>query len=88
MLAIREFQRFKQGANEVPINPIQDSRANLLEEGGNDTVKVQPSIPYSKHSIVCLRLVVDIIQFMDQPWFFHDGFLPMDVFGQIDVSYG
>jgi len=40
---------------------------------------------YSKHSVVCLRLVVDTIQYMVQPWFFHDGFLPMDVFGQIDV---
>ena len=30
MLAIRGFQR---------LNPIQDSRANLLEEGGNDTIQ-------------------------------------------------
>jgi len=37
------------------------------------------------HSIVCLRLVVDTIQYMVQPWFFHDGFLPMDAFSQIDV---
>jgi hypothetical protein len=41
VLAIREFQRLKQEATKVPTNPIQDSRANLLEEGGNDTV--QPS---------------------------------------------
>jgi hypothetical protein len=38
VLAIREFWRLKQKANEVPTNPIQDSRVNLLEEGGNDTV--------------------------------------------------
>jgi hypothetical protein len=38
VLAIREFWRLKQEANEVPTNPIQDSRVNLLEEGGNDTV--------------------------------------------------
>ena len=25
-------------ATEVATNPIQDSRANLLEEGGNDTI--------------------------------------------------
>jgi hypothetical protein len=39
VLGIREFQRLKQEATEVATNPIQDSRANLLEEGGNDTVK-------------------------------------------------
>ena len=39
MLAIRGFRRLKQEANEVAINPIQDSRENLLEEGGNDTVQ-------------------------------------------------
>jgi hypothetical protein len=39
LLAIREFRRLKQEANKVATNPIQDSRANLLEEGGNDTVQ-------------------------------------------------
>ena len=39
MLAIRGFRRLKQEATKVAINPIQDSRANLLEEGGNDTVQ-------------------------------------------------
>ena len=39
VLAIREFRRFKQEATKVAINPIQDSRENLLEEGGNDTVQ-------------------------------------------------
>jgi hypothetical protein len=39
VLAIREFRRLKQEALEVATNPIQDSRANLLEEGGNDTVQ-------------------------------------------------
>jgi hypothetical protein len=39
VLAIREFQRLKQEATEVATNHIQDSRANLLEEGGNDTVQ-------------------------------------------------
>jgi hypothetical protein len=39
VLGIREFQRLKQEATEVATNPIQDSRANLLEEGGNDMVK-------------------------------------------------
>jgi hypothetical protein len=39
MLAIREFWRLKQKASEVATNPIQDSRANLLEEGGNDMVQ-------------------------------------------------
>jgi len=40
MLAIREFWRPKQKANKVATNPIQDSRANLLEEGGNDMVQL------------------------------------------------
>jgi hypothetical protein len=39
VLAIREFQRLKQEANKVATDPIQDSRANLLKEGGNDTVQ-------------------------------------------------
>ena len=39
MLAIREFRRLKQEANEVATNPIQDSTAKLLEEGGNDTIQ-------------------------------------------------
>ena len=39
MLAIREFQRFKQEDTKVAINPTQDSRANLPEGGGNDTVQ-------------------------------------------------
>jgi hypothetical protein len=39
VLAIREFQRLKQEANEVATNPIQDLRVNLLEEGGNDTIQ-------------------------------------------------
>jgi hypothetical protein len=33
------FPSHLQEANEVPTNPIQDLRANLLEEGGNDTVQ-------------------------------------------------
>jgi len=45
VLAIREFQKLKQEANEVDINHIQDLKSNLLEEGGNDTVQVQPWIP-------------------------------------------
>jgi hypothetical protein len=45
VLAIREFQRLKQKANEVAINHIQDLKSNLLKEGGNDTVQVQPWIP-------------------------------------------
>jgi myosin heavy subunit len=39
VLAIREFRRLKQEATGVTTNHIQDSRANLLEEGGNDTVQ-------------------------------------------------
>ena len=39
VLAIRGFRRRKQEATEVTINAIQDSRANLLEEGGNDTIQ-------------------------------------------------
>jgi hypothetical protein len=39
LLAIREFRRVKQEATEVATNPIQDSSANLLEQGGNDTVQ-------------------------------------------------
>jgi hypothetical protein len=39
VLAIREFLRLKQEATEVTTNSIQDSRANLLEEGGNDTIQ-------------------------------------------------
>jgi hypothetical protein len=38
VLAIREFWRLNQEANEVVTNHIQDLRVNLLEEGGNDTV--------------------------------------------------
>jgi hypothetical protein len=41
VLAIKEFRKLKQEANDVVTNPIQASRANLLEEGGNDMV--QPS---------------------------------------------
>jgi len=39
VLAIREIRRLKQEANTVTTDPIQDLRANLLEEGGNDTVQ-------------------------------------------------
>jgi hypothetical protein len=39
VLAIREFWRLKQEATKVTTNPIQDLRANLLEEEGNDTVQ-------------------------------------------------
>jgi hypothetical protein len=38
VLAMREFRSFKQEATKVATNPIQDSRVNLLEEGGNHTV--------------------------------------------------
>jgi len=38
VVAIREFRRLKQEANEVSTNPVQDSRVNLLE-GENDTVQ-------------------------------------------------
>ena len=44
----------------------------------SDTVQV---IPYSKHSVTCLKLVVDMVQ----PWAFHDGVLPRDACGQIEV---
>jgi hypothetical protein len=54
----------KWEANEVATDPIQDSRANLLKNGGNDTVQVQSWIPYSKHSVMCLRLVVDMVKYM------------------------
>jgi hypothetical protein len=39
VLAIREFWRLKQEANKVATDPIQDSRANLLKKGGNDTIQ-------------------------------------------------
>ena len=39
VLAMREFRRLEQEATKVTTNPIQDLRANLLEEGGNDTVQ-------------------------------------------------
>jgi len=39
VLAIREFWRLKQEATKVATNPIQDSRVNVLEEGGKDTVQ-------------------------------------------------
>jgi len=45
-----------------------------------DTVKVQPWITHSKHSVICLRFVVDIVLYMVQCWVFHDGFLPRDAF--------
>jgi hypothetical protein len=34
---------------------------------------------------MCLRLVFDTIQYMVQPWVFHDGSLPRDAFDQIEV---
>jgi hypothetical protein len=34
---------------------------------------------------MCLRLVVDTIQYMVQPWVFHDKCLPRNAFGQIDI---
>jgi len=40
VLAIREFQRLKHHAYETFIIPIKDSRMNLLEERGNDTVQL------------------------------------------------
>lgn len=39
VLAIRRFRRLKQEATEGAVDPVQDSRANLLGEGGNDTVQ-------------------------------------------------
>jgi len=57
-------------------------RPNFLD---CDTVQIQPWIPYSKHSVMCLRLVVDIVSYMAQPWVFYDEFLPRDAFSQIEV---
>jgi len=57
-------------------------RSNFLD---CDTVQIQPWIPYSKHSVMCLRLVVDIVSYMVQPWVFYDEFLPRDAFSQIEV---
>jgi len=34
---------------------------------------------------MCLRLVVDTVQYMVQPWVFHDEFLLKDAFDQIEV---
>jgi hypothetical protein len=34
---------------------------------------------------MCLRLVVDTVQYIVQSWAFHDKFLPRDAFGQIEV---
>jgi len=51
----------------------------------NDIVQVQPWIPYSKHSVMCLRLVVDTVQYIVQPWVLHDGFLHRGAFYQIEV---
>jgi len=51
----------------------------------NDTVHVQLWIPYSKYLVMCLRFVVDTVQYMVRPWVFHDGSLPSDPFGQIEV---
>jgi len=34
---------------------------------------------------MCLRLVVDAIQYMVQPWVFHEGFSHKDSFSQIEV---
>ena len=39
-------------------------------------VKVQPWILYSKHLVMCLKVVIDMVQ----PWVFHDGVLPRDAF--------
>jgi len=61
MLAIREFQRLKQKDNKVATNPIQDSRANLLEEGGNDTV--QPCDTTQARSDLDFRVNFSTVQF-------------------------
>jgi hypothetical protein len=34
---------------------------------------------------MCLKLVVDTVQYMVQLWIFHDGFLHRDAFGQIEI---
>ena len=34
---------------------------------------------------MCLKLVVDTVQYMVHPWVFHDEFLSRDAFSQIDV---
>jgi len=34
---------------------------------------------------MCLRLVVDTVQYIVQSWDFHDRSLPRDAFGQIEV---
>jgi hypothetical protein len=40
----------KQEANEVTTTPIQDSRANLLEEGGNDMIQPYDTIQVRSYS--------------------------------------
>ena len=71
--------------NEQIINLVIRKQLHSFCHRGHDTIQVQPWIPCSKHSVMYLRLVVDIVQYMVPPWVFHDGSLPRDAFGQIEV---
>ena len=66
--------------NEQIINLIIRKQLHSFCHRGHDAIQVQSWIPYSKHSVKCFILVVDMIQYMVQPWVFHDGF---SAFGQI-----
>jgi len=61
VLAKIEFWRLKQEAKEVATNPIQDSRVNLLEKGGNDAV--QPCDATQARSDLGFGVKVSTVQF-------------------------
>jgi hypothetical protein len=48
VLAIRDFRRLKQEANEVTNNPIQDLKENLLKEERNlvDTIQAKLDLDF------------------------------------------
>lgn len=71
--------------NEQIINLVIRKQLHSFCHRGHETIQVQPWIPYSQHLVMYLRLVVDIVQYMVPPWVFHDGSLPRDAFGQIEV---
>ena len=48
-------------------------------------IEVQHRIAYGEYSVLCLRLIVDMFQYIVKPWVFHDEFLHKDAMNQIEV---
>ena len=61
VLATKEFWRFKQKATKVAINHIQDSRVNVLEEGGNDMVQLCDTTQVRSDSDFGIKSVTTLI---------------------------